>query len=47
MINTNCNPSPKKEGYESPVIQTVEIQSESVLCQSGQFEEWSEETLEW
>ena len=33
--------------YESPVIQVVKIQFEGILCQSGQFEEWDEETLEW
>ena len=47
MKKPNCNPSPKWGGYESPIIQVVEIQSESVLCQSGQFEQWNEETLEW
>lgn len=35
------------KNYESPVIQVAEIQPEGVLCQSGQFEEWNEETLEW
>ena len=47
MTKSKCSPSPRREGYESPIIQVVEIQSESILCQSGQFEEWNEETLEW
>lgn len=34
-------------GYESPVIQVVSVRPEGVLCQSGQFEEWEEETLQW
>lgn len=33
--------------YESPKAEVVEILSEGVLCQSGQFEEWEEETLNW
>ena len=33
--------------YESPKTEVVEIVSEGVLCQSGEFEEWQEETLGW
>ena len=33
--------------YESPKTEVVEIHSEGVLCQSGQFEEWEEDTLPW
>lgn len=47
MKESNFVPSPMREGYESPVIQVAEIQQEGVLCQSGQIEEWNEETLEW
>ena len=47
MKKSNFGPSPKWVGYESPVIQVVKIQSEGILCQSGQFEQWNEETLEW
>ena len=38
-----------KEGglYAAPEISVVEFHSEGVLCQSGQFEEWNEETLNW
>lgn len=36
-----------QEKYESPALQTVEFKSEGVLCQSGQFEKWNEDTLEW
>ena len=34
-------------GYSSPEVKVVEIAAEGVLCQSGQFEEWNEDTLEW
>jgi hypothetical protein len=33
--------------YESPEAAVVEIRSEGVLCQSGQFEEWKEEEIPW
>ena len=38
-----------KEGglYAAPEISVVEIYAEGVLCQSGQFEQWNEESLEW
>ena len=35
------------EVYESPVVSVVDIHTEGVLCQSGQFEKWEEETLPW
>ena len=35
------------EVYESPVVSVVDIHAEGVLCQSGQFEQWKEETLYW
>lgn len=31
--------------YESPAAEAIEIESEGVLCASGQNEEWNEETL--
>jgi hypothetical protein len=31
--------------YVSPAVETIEIKSEGVLCQSGQFETWEEEEL--
>lgn len=31
--------------YESPEISIFEMSPEGILCQSGQFEEWQEETL--
>lgn len=31
--------------YESPAVDEIEIESEGVLCASGQNEEWNEETL--
>jgi len=31
--------------YESPAVDAIEIESECVLCASGQNEEWNEETL--
>jgi hypothetical protein len=33
--------------YEAPEVKVVELYAEGVLCASGQFEEWNEETLEW
>ena len=33
--------------YESPAVNVVEVLSEGVLCSSGQFEEWEEDTLDW
>ena len=35
------------DSYESPKAEVVEMHSEGVLCQSGQFEEWEEDTLNW
>lgn len=29
--------------YETPQIQVVEVEAEGVLCESGSFEQWSEE----
>ena len=37
----------QEEAYVSPAIAVVEISTEGVLCQSGQFEEWEEDTLNW
>ena len=37
----------KQVFYESPEISVVEIEAEGVLCASGGFEEWEEETLNW
>lgn len=31
--------------YESPAAEVIGIESEGVLCASGQNEEWNEETL--
>lgn len=31
--------------YESPATEVIVIESEGVLCASGQNEEWNEETL--
>jgi hypothetical protein len=33
--------------YETPSVMVAEILSEGVLCQSGNFEQWGEETLPW
>jgi hypothetical protein len=33
--------------YESPEVSVVEIETEGVLCASGGFEEWEEDTLNW
>ena len=37
----------REEVYVSPAIAVVEISTEGVLCASGEFEEWEEETLPW
>ena len=37
----------QEEAYVSPATAVVEISTEGVLCQSGQFEEWEEDTLNW
>ncbi len=34
-------------GYVSPEMRVVEIDSEGLLCQSGSFEDWYEDELEW
>ena len=34
------------DGYMSPSIDVTMIQPEGVVCASGQFEQWQEETLE-
>jgi hypothetical protein len=39
--------APVMGNYASPEVTVVEIAAEGVLCQSGQFEEWQEETLDW
>ena len=35
------------QSYVTPEVEVVEIVSEGVLCQSGNFEQWGEETLPW
>lgn len=34
------------DGYMSPSIDVIMIQPEGIVCASGQFEQWQEETLE-
>ena len=33
--------------YESPAMSVMEMNSEGVLCASGQLEEWKEDTIPW
>jgi hypothetical protein len=47
MKTIDFSPISCGEGYETPAVQLNDIQPEGLLCQSGQFEEWNEETLEW
>ncbi len=47
MNKNNYDLSSVRRWYESPVVQVVDVESEGVLCQSGQFEEWKEESLDW
>ena len=37
----------REEVYVSPAIAVEEICTEGILCASGNFEEWNEETLPW
>ena len=46
-MKKNNNAVPVMGTYASPEVTVVEIAAEGVLCQSGQFEEWNEETLNW
>ena len=45
MNKTFINENPAGGTYVSPAVETIEIKSEGVLCQSGQFETWEEEEL--
>ena len=33
--------------YAAPSVSVIEVKSEGMLCASGDFEEWNEETLPW
>lgn len=37
----------EKKIYETPTIDVVEIESEGVLCASGDFNPYTEDTLDW
>ena len=41
LISTNA----AGDAYVSPAVETIEIMSEGILCESGQFETWEEENL--
>ena len=45
MNKTFISGNPAGGTYVSPAVETIEIKSEGVLCQSGQFETWEEEEL--
>ena len=45
MNKTFISGKPAGGTYVSPAVETIEIKSEGVLCQSGQFETWEEEEL--
>ena len=47
IFKTAIESALRSNGYESPEVVVTEIHSEGVLCASGQFEEWNEETLNW
>lgn len=34
-------------GYEAPAVSVMELESEGVLCASGQFDPYEEDTLDW
>mgnify|MGYP003293648865 FL=1 len=33
----------KENMYKAPQIEVVEVEAEGILCESGSFEQWSEE----
>lgn len=33
--------------YETPRTEVLELETEGFVCQSGQFQEWEEETIPW
>ena len=37
----------KGTDYESPALSVVELESEGVICTSGQFDPYEEDTLDW
>lgn len=37
----------KVDIYESPALSVVELESEGVICASGQFDPYEEDTLDW
>lgn len=41
LMNTQMN------NYIAPELQVMELETESVLCTSGQFESWKNEELDW
>ena len=45
MTRRNINVNAADVRYESPAMKVMEIESEGMLCASGQNEEWNEETL--
>ena len=45
-MKINMTEQKTQQSYESPAIAIVIIESEGVLCASGQNEEWYEETLQ-
>ena len=47
IFKTAIESTLRSNGYESPEVVVTEIHSEGILCASGQFEEWNEETLNW
>lgn len=45
MKNNSINEISVGGAYVSPAVDVIDIMAEGILCQSGQFEEWQEETL--
>ena len=47
ILTTAAGSSLGARSYESPEAKVTEIQSEGVLCASGQLELWKEDDLDW
>ena len=47
ILKTSAFASLDTSSYATPSVSVIEVKSEGMLCASGDFEEWNEETLPW
>ena len=47
ILITAASASHDTSSYATPSVSVIEVKSEGMLCASGDFEEWNEETLPW